>query len=261
MTAVNAALQETRDWRKQQAVFLDPKLLLITAIAQFEKLKRTVPDSKFILVAAQICRILDQLAKVTKEHQRPFSGRRLLRPLLVVAILGGVALLCFAVIRANLELRLPNWWDTAQGFGALTDLILLIGLTLWSDLGGGLKKMVGRHLSYLALLRNSIALIKQFQADKDIPWSMTRQEADSLVDLLAAGGEHIKSLDDLRTYFECAQDLLGLIASAIAFYISDVTEKVVLDRAHELQQLIIGYSNLIGGKLLSLNMLMNRPQA
>lgn len=251
--AVAGEARERLDLRAFGPVLLEPKMLLDTGLGVIETLDQAVPESNFRTVAGDVCRLLQDLPAVTKAHLCPFTGRRLLRPLLVAAILGAVALLGVVAVRAHLELRLPNWWDSAQGFAAVIDLILLIVLTLWSDLGGGKKKMVERHLFYLARLRNLVGVINQYQAKKLIPLSANSATAE-----LTGVGDHIKSLEALYTYLDCAQDLFGLVASAVAYYVANVTEEQVLGPAARLQELTADYRLVIDSKMHRLTLIANR---
>ncbi len=229
MTAnVQQILAEDRRRAQSLPTGISAEMLSETATSIHRRIVERFPQANLRNLAASVAIKVENVADAAKRDFAPRWFITLVLFLLVTAVLSAAG---WGLYRMGLHFGSPDWTELVQSADAALQMILVIGVAVWSLLSLGHKLQRSRQLAYLESLREFIHLLDLHQLEKD-PDRLSRRPDENTSS--SPKMEHVSTAFLMGRYLDYVSELLAVVATMAAYYAANARDEVVLGVVREI---------------------------
>ena len=200
------------------------------------------PDAGLV----KVCHDLLAIAQETQRKARRIARPNLAAPLLVVAILGGLAGLAFVALVATQSIH-PQMGNEVfgifQGIDAAMNIAVLAGAALFFAVSLEDRIKRRRSLRDLYVFRSIAHVIDMHQLTKDPGTLLGRGPAT------ASSPRRTMSKYELTRYLDYCSEMQSLTGKLAALYAQNLPDPVVIDAVNDIEELTANFSRKVWQKI------------
>ena len=230
---------------------LSPALIIETAEILDRRVEERFAASGISRVARELVSLSRDVAKGARDLEGPIWW---LRALIAAAIVAGASMFAFVGTIVPLDRMSSDALESVQGFEALLNTLLLMGIGLFSLIT--LEERIKRKRVFRQLhgIRSLIHVIDMHQLTKDPAalsesFKRTRSSPD-------------RSLGpaELTRYLDYCSEMLSITGKLAALYAQSVNDTVVLEAVNDIEELGSNLSRKIWQKIMLVDHSAHRPE-
>ena len=219
---------------------LDPDRIISTAQTLAARVAERFPDSGLSRVAAEMVDLARDTERTASELEQPIWW---LRGLVFAAMGAGMLVFIFVGTFLTFDRMSNAAFDFVQGIEALINMVVLLGLGLFTLVNLEERFKRRRVLASLHELRSIIHVIDMHQLTKD-PVVFTADFKPT-----ASSPKRVMGASDLKRYLDYCSELLSLSGKLAALHAQSVNDTDVVESVNDIENLAANLSRKIWQKI------------
>lgn len=219
---------------------LDPARIIDTAKTLSARVAERFPDSGLSNIAAEMVSLARDTETTAAELEQPIWW---LRALVLLVVGAGMLVFIFVGTFLSFDRMSSAAFDLVQGIEAAINMIVLLGLGMFTLVNLEERFKRRRVLKSLHGLRSIIHVIDMHQLTKD-PVVFSRDFKPT-----ASSPKRVMGAPDLKRYLDYCSELLSLSGKLAALHAQSVNDRDVVESVNDIENLAANLSRKIWQKI------------
>lgn len=219
---------------------LDPSRIIETASALSMRVTERFPDSGLSKVAAEMVALARDTERAARDLEHPIWWLRILA---ILAMAAGMLVFIFVGTFLSFDRLSGAGFDLVQGVEAAINMLVLVGVGLFTLVNLEERFKRNRVLKSLHGLRSIIHVVDMHQLTKD-PVVFSRDFTPT-----ASSPKRLMSAPDLKRYLDYCSELLSISGKLAALHAQAVNDRDVVEAVNDIENLAANLSRKIWQKI------------
>lgn len=219
---------------------LDPARIIATAETLASRVSERFPESGLSRIAAEMVSLARDTEKTASDLERPVWW---LRILVMASIFAGMMVFIFVGTFLSFDRMTSAAFDFVQGVEAVINMLVLLGIGLFTLVSLEERFKRRRVLKSLHELRSIIHVVDMHQLTKD-PVVFTSDFVPT-----PSSPKRLMGAPDLKRYLDYCSELLSLSGKLAALHAQSVNDRDVVEAVNDIENLAANLSRKIWQKI------------